>query len=84
MRRWIRRLFAPPPPPPSFRVCVTAEEKELVEFWAERQGLPLEGFLHDAILRAIPPGERQKFALRHVRGELLDAAQAAVEDPDLY
>lgn len=64
----------------SFRV--SAEEKALVEFWANRNGTTVSEFVRDLVARAIPTAERRKFEHRFRLGETLDYADELLEETE--
>jgi hypothetical protein len=75
-RGWVSRRAKP-----SISFRVSAEEKALVEFWAERNGTTVSEWLRDTVARAIPTEERRKFEVRYQIGEALDFSDQ-IEDSE--
>lgn len=82
MWNWLRRLWrrrtAQQLDQLTFRV--SPEERELVEFWAERNGTTVSEWLRDLVTQAIPTNERRKFEARYQLGEAMDFADQLMEE----
>jgi len=82
MWNWLRRLWrrhvSQQPDQLTFRV--STEERELVEFWAERNGTTVSEWLRDLVTQAIPTSERRKFEARYQLGEAMDFADQLLEE----
>lgn len=89
MWNWIRRIwrgYVSRRREPQLAFRVSPEEKELVEFWAQRHGTTVSDWLRDLVSQAIPTEERRKFEARYQIGEALafsDQMMEAEEGPRL-
>jgi len=68
--------------PRDITIRLTTEDRELLEWWAEKVGVSLQVLIERGAVLSIPVAERRKFLLSPKVGELLEAAYKSVDDSE--
>lgn len=64
------------------KIRFSDEEFEMLQWWTQRTGSPIDLFVAQAVVRSIPSVERANFANRFLREEVMRLASDTVDDEE--
>jgi len=69
-------------PGTEIKIRFSDEEYEMLQWWTQKTGSPIDLFVAQAVVRSIPSVERANFANRFLRDEVMRKAADTVDDDE--